>query len=178
MSTAETEQTRTTAGVGERAGQDPPKDAQPARPVPAARSDGTTFETLAVCGFIFGMFAIVAAVFAVGLATRAVDEAKDSRSGTANVAAPSGGVSTLDVSLKEFAIGPADLRVAAGATIAIQNNGTVVHNLSVDGRASEMLGAGQSGQLDLRGLAPGSYTMRCDVPGHAAAGMTGTVVIE
>ena len=30
-------------------------------PVPVRK--GTTFETLAVCGFIFGLFAIVAAIF-------------------------------------------------------------------------------------------------------------------
>ena len=151
-------------------------DTGTASPPPAPRR-GTTFETLALCGFIFGVMAIVTAVIAVGLAARAVDEAKSSGGGTAT-AAPAGGVSTLDVSLKDFAIDPADLRVQAGAVLNLTNDGAVVHNLAVDGTASDMFDPGSGGTLDLGDLGPGSYTMICEVPGHEAAGMKGTIVIE
>ena len=147
-----------------------------APPSPAGRP-GTTFETLAVCGFIFGIMAIAAAVFAGGLAARAVDEAKSSGGSTAP-AASAGGESTLDVSLKDFAIDPGDLRVQAGAVLNLTNDGAVVHNLAVDGAASDMFDPGEGGTLDLGDLEPGSYTMICEVPGHEAAGMKGTLTVE
>lgn len=157
----------------------------PAAPPPgtgdrATPRPGTTFETLAVCGFIFGLFAVLVAVFAVGLAARAVDEADDA-GGSGAAAAPAadaGGTETLDVSLKEFAIDPAELSVAAGSTLDVTNDGAVVHNLAVDGVASDMLDPAESGELDLSELEPGTYTMICEVPGHEAAGMKGTITIE
>ena len=145
---------------------------------PAPRR-GTTFETLAVCGFIFGMFAIVAAVFAMGLAARAVEEARDVGGGAEPAAAapPTDAVSTLEVSLKEFAINPAEVRIKAGAVLNVTNDGAVIHNLAVDGTATNMFNPGQGGTLDLGKLSPGTYTMICQVPGHEAAGMKGTLVI-
>lgn len=147
---------------------------------PAAKP-GTTFETLAVCGFIFGMFAIVAAVFAVGLAARAVDEHRDVAA-QLEASTPSGAgtqpAAATETSLTEFAIDPDDLRVSSGAVLDVTNEGAIVHNLSVDGVTSDMLDPGGTGQLDLSELAPGTYTMRCDVPGHEAAGMKGTLTVE
>jgi uncharacterized cupredoxin-like copper-binding protein len=40
-----------------------------------------------------------------------------------------------------------------------------------------MLDKGMSADLDLARLAPGTYTMRCDVAGHEAAGMKGILTI-
>jgi len=146
-----------------------------------ARDDdgpSTTFETLAVCGFIFGIFAIVAAVFAVGLAARAAGDARGQGGGaTPASSVAASGAGTLDVSLKEFSIDPGAITVKSGAVLRIANDGAIVHNLSVDGVASGMLDPGASGELDLGSLAPGTYTMRCDVPGHEAAGMKGTVTV-
>lgn len=148
-------------------------------PSSASPRPGITFETLAVCGFIFSMFSVVIAVFAVGFALRAIDEAENSGGG-GEVAAPvaGGGTSTLDVSLKEFAFDPDALSVAAGATLNLTNDGAVVHNLAVDGVSSPMVNAGESVEFDLSELEPGSYTMICEVPGHEAAGMRGTITIE
>ena len=137
---------------------------------------GTTFETLAVVGFIFGLFAIVASVFAVVLAAQGADGG-GSAGGGGELAEPSG-VSTLDVTLKDFAFDPDDLRVDAGAVLNLTNEGSVVHNLAVDGTASDMIEAGEGGTLDLAEVEPGTYTIICEVPGHEAAGMRGTLVIE
>ena len=82
------------------------------------------------------------------------------------------------MTLTEFSFDPGELRVPAGTVLQLHNDGTIVHNMSVDGVASEMIDGGASGELDLTGLEPGTYDMQCDVPGHAAAGMTGTMVIE
>ena len=72
-------------------------------PASSTRKGGTTFETLAVCGFIFGMFAIAAAVFAVGLAARAVTEAEGGGGG-GEAAAGSGGPTVQEVTLGDFFI--------------------------------------------------------------------------
>ena len=139
---------------------------------------GSTFESLAVVAFVFGLFAMVAAVFAVGLAARAVDQANDAGSATASEAPAAEGVATSEVSLVDFAIEPSDLNVPADTVLQLSNDGAVVHNLAVDGTSSDMFDPGATGELDLSGLAPGTYTMICEVPGHEAAGMTGTIVIE
>lgn len=135
-------------------------------------------EPLAFAGIGLGAMALVAAVFAVGVSVRAANEARDaleeSRSG-AGAAAPA---EEYVLSLDEFSIDPGELAVPAGAVLTLDNLGAVTHNLSVDGNASPMIDGGGSAQLDLAGLAPGTYEMRCDVPGHAEAGMTGTITIE
>lgn len=157
-----------------------PAAAPPVAGAQAAPRPGTTFETLAVCAFIFGLFAVLVAVFAVGLAARAVDEADDG-GGSGVAAAPAadaGGTDSLDVSLEDFAINPDELTVAAGSTLNLTNDGAVVHNLAIDGVASEMLDPAGSGELDLSELEPGTYTMICEVPGHEEAGMKGTITIE
>lgn len=137
---------------------------------------GLNTDTLALAGVFIAMFAFIAALVAVGLAARAIDEHEAAAGGAAASGSSSG--TSVEVELRDFAIGPAALEVpAGGTTLEVRNNGAVVHNLSVDSRASEMLQAGQSTQLDLSGLAPGTYKMRCDVPGHEAAGMTGTVTV-
>lgn len=144
-------------------------DAQAPTP---SKPSGTTFETLAVCAFIFGVFAIVVAAFAVGLAARAVEDAKAAGSAPVSAAA-----ATTEVSLEDFAIKPAEMEVAAGAVIKITNHGAVPHDFAVGGLVSDMIDPGASGELDLAGLAPGSYPTRCQVPGHEAAGMKGTLVV-
>lgn len=168
------------------AGEEPPArapaaDAASGTPPPAAAAPatgGTTFESLAVAAFVFGLFAVVVAVFAVGLAARAVDEAGDAASAPPAEAPAAGGAATSEVTLTDFAIDPADATVAAGTVLDVTNDGAVPHNLAVDGIASDMLDPGEGGQLDLSGLEPGTYTWICEVPGHESAGMTGTVVIE
>lgn len=160
----------------------PPDAGPPAAPAPPnSPPSGMTFESLAVVGFIFGVFAMAVAVFAVGLAARAADQANQAaRDGAAVASAgdPGAGVTTSEVSLVDFAIEPADLVVGADSVLQVSNDGAVEHNLAVDGVASDMFDPGGSGDLDLSGLEPGTYTMICEVVGHEAAGMTGTIVIE
>jgi plastocyanin len=162
--------------------EDTPTTAPAAPPAEATagpgRSEGSTFETLAVTGFIFGLFAIAIALFALGMAARAVSEA-DGGGGTADGGGGSGGGATVtEIAMTEFAFDPSDPTVAAGTVLQLRNDGAIVHNLSVDGVASDMVDSGETGELDLSELAPGTYEMQCDVPGHAAAGMVGTMTIE
>ena len=83
------------------------------------------------------------------------------------------------VSLTEFALDPDALEVAAGGSLHVQNDGSVGHNLSVDGTDLQTpdLAGGEAAELDVASLAPGSYTVLCLIPGHADAGMSGTLEV-
>lgn len=147
-------------------------------PARSPRKGGTTFETLAVCGFIFGMFAIAAAVFAVGLAARAVSEAEGGGGGGGEATAASGGPTVQAVTLGDFFIDPADATIASGAVLDLTNEGAVEHDLAIGDVVSDKVAPGESGTFDTAGVEPGSYEWYCTVPGHKEAGMTGTVTVE
>ncbi len=119
--------------------------------------------------------ALIAGIFGVGLGYRAIDEAG---SGSASGGA-AGAASTATVHLSEFAISPASVQVASGGTLAVHNDGVATHNVAIEGTdlISPMLGAGQTANLALTGLAPGTYTLICQVAGHADAGMRSTLVV-
>jgi len=132
---------------------------------PATRRDGAFVIAIGVA-----LVAMVGAVVAVGLGWRAVDE---SRSGGGGGGAPA----TAAVSMTEFAITPAE--VAAGGQLDVKNDGSVVHNLAVEGTdlITSDLDSGASEVLPLDGLAPGTYTVYCQIPGHRDAGMESTLTI-
>lgn len=135
------------------------------RPRPNLNTD-----TLALGAVFIAIFSFVAAIFAVGLAARAIDEHRA-------VPAAAAAASSASVTLADFSIDPEPLALTTGTVVRVTNAGAIVHNLSVEGNASPMVGAGEETELDLSGLTPGTYKMRCDVPGHAEAGMRGTVIV-
>ena len=158
----------------------PPADPGTAGPVapapPQRRRLLQDTNTLALAALVFGVWAMAASMFAVALAAKAAtDEHTASGAATAPAGAPAAGTT---VTLKEFAITPATATVGAGATLRVENAGAIAHNLSVGGQATPMLEKAGSAELVLTGLAAGSYTYRCDVPGHEAAGMKGTLTIQ
>ena len=85
----------------------------------------------------------------------------------------------VTVELSEFALSPAAIEVAAGGTLEVVNVGSAPHDLTIvdAGLATPVLNGGQSATLDVSGLEPGTYDVVCDVPGHAAGGMTGTLTV-
>ena len=153
-----------------------PEPAGSSRPSPTPARIGMNTDTLAVGAFFIALFAMLAALVAVGLAARSIDE---HRAVAATDAPASGGSGdATNVTLAEFSISPDPVRVSAGGTLSITNEGAVVHNLSVEGSATPMLDSGGRATLDLAGLEPGSYTLICEVSGHAAAGMEATLTVE
>lgn len=152
----------------------PPNTEVPANVSMSAKRPGLNTETVAMGGLFVAVFAFLAAIFAVVLAATAVDEARDS-SGSAS---SGGSAAVATVGLSEFALSPANSEVAAGGSIEVRNDGVMIHNLSVDGVATPMLDGGKSTELDISALKPGVYTMKCDVPGHADAGMKGSLTIK
>ncbi|MCB1258028.1 MAG: cupredoxin domain-containing protein [Microthrixaceae bacterium] len=144
----------------------------------SGRVGGTTFETLAISAFIFGIFAIVAAVFAIGMSARAVEVANGGGGGSkATTGGGGGGAAEVQVKATEFAFDPKDIKVAENGKIILDNAGAVQHDFQVEGLTMDMVDPGKTGELVLTGLAPGEYTFICTVPGHEAAGMKGTITV-
>ncbi len=96
---------------------------------------------------------------------------------------PSAAAATLDVTLADFAITPAELTAIAGTVaFAVENQGPTPHNLTIAGPADEVLAA----TADLRrmgsetvsaDLGPGDYIYFCSLPGHKSLGMMGTLTV-
>src|SRR6266545_2196851 len=155
-----------------------PREPQPERLDSETAADGRDRQSslfgVVVIAVVLSLLAMLVAVVAVGFGSRAIDEAESASDGSGGAAAAP---ATATVRLTEFAIEPATLDVAAGGSLEIMNMGSGQHNLAVEGQdlASAMIDSGGTGQLDLAGLAPGTYTIFCQVPGHREAGMEGTL---
>jgi uncharacterized cupredoxin-like copper-binding protein len=82
---------------------------------------------------------------------------------------------------KEFSFQPAKIEVPAGetTTITFENTGRLSHNLTIPAldAASGTIQAGDRAEITVMPNEPGRYEIRCSVPGHAPAGMTGTLVV-
>lgn len=144
-----------------------------ATPAPeAAKGPGLTFEAIAIIALVMAFASAIIAVFAMGLAARSIDEHR---------AIPAGGAGggPVAVSLTEFAIAPAPLTVTAGGSLAVTNDGTTTHDLTVDGQdlATPTLDAGGTADLDVSALAPGTYTVFCSIPGHRESGMETDITV-
>ncbi len=155
-----------------------PREPQPERLDSETAADGRDRQSslfgVVVIAVVLSLLAMLVAVVAVGFGSRAIDEAESASDGSGGAAAAP---ATATVHLTEFAIEPATVDVAAGGSLEIMNMGSGQHNLAVEGQdlASAMIDSGGTGQLDLAGLAPGTYTIFCQVPGHREAGMEGTL---
>ena len=77
-------------------------------------------------------------------------------------------------------IDPSEIKVKSGSevTFAVTNDGTVVHNLTVDGKESTTdLAPYAAANLDA-GKITKEVTVYCSIPGHREAGMEAKVVVE
>ena len=125
---------------------------------------------------MFTVFASLTAVMAFLLAAVGIIVVvNDDGSGGGTVATQA----PVAVSLAEFSITPDAITVPAGGSLEITNAGSMAHNLAVVGEdlTSRDLNAGQSQVLSLAGLAEGTYSVICTIPGHEAAGMKATLVV-
>ena len=122
---------------------------------------------------IFGIAILtaIASIVAIGLALRDDDDG----TGDAGPAA----AAPIEASLSEFAISLSAGSLDVGGSIEVTNAGSQVHNLGVEGTdlVTPDIEPGGSATLDLSSLEAGSYTLYCDIPGHADSGMTTPLVI-
>ena len=149
---------------------EPPAAPHDVTPTPSGGGDRMVINWLA---FIVAVAALCAAFWAMKARS---DDGSSGGSGTAAATA----VAPVDVGLSEFKFSPEMVMLpTGGGVLHLVNNGTAVHSVSIQpsGRASGDIQPGQSKDLDLTGLNDGTYSMLCDIAGHAAAGMTGQLMI-
>ena len=119
-----------------------------------------------------GWYLVAVAVVSLALAggVMAADRAIDA--GAAQVA----------VTARSLQFEPAEIRVPAGRFVVIRltNADPTFHDWEVEGLANVDAGArpGQTQTIRVRFDRPGTYRIVCTVPGHAAAGMIGTLIVD
>ncbi|MDP9357456.1 MAG: plastocyanin/azurin family copper-binding protein, partial [Chloroflexota bacterium] len=86
------------------------------------------------------------------------------------------------VTLEGYDIGwtQKEITVAPGGTINLVNSGAAAHNFDITDLGIVVdMPAGQTVPYTLPAdIAPGTYEFICNIPGHAEAGMTGTLIVE
>jgi uncharacterized cupredoxin-like copper-binding protein len=86
-------------------------------------------------------------------------------------------VTTVTVTMKEFKFTLSKKIVPHGTVVfKLVNKGALPHNFKIGGKKSLMIGKGKTGTLRVT-LSKGSKAYLCTVPGHAVAGMKGTLKV-
>jgi FtsP/CotA-like multicopper oxidase with cupredoxin domain len=140
---------------------------QPADTAPVDHSADRSSERSSGSEWAVGIGLVALTLFAVAALIVAVVVAKGG-SGGAAATAPA-----TKVTLSEFTINPDMVYATTGGGLDVTNTGNVAHDLAVDGApvATTMIDPGKTAHLDLSSLQPGTYTLYCQVAGHAASGM-------
>jgi len=99
-----------------------------------------------------------------------------------NVTVGTGTRDQVDVTLKEWAIDPPAIKLAAGhQTFNVTNAGKLTHNFTIvvgdKTFATPNLHAGETAKLETD-LPAGTYNTLCAIPGHKEQGMAGTLTIK
>jgi plastocyanin len=103
-----------------------------------------------------------------------------SDSGGGGYVAPTGPpVKTIKLSAKNFAFGPAKVSSPAGIIQFDVESTDGIHDLVIEGQPGfqiEVSGSGSKASGKIK-LAKGKYTFYCDISGHRAQGMEGTLTV-
>jgi uncharacterized cupredoxin-like copper-binding protein len=84
----------------------------------------------------------------------------------------------VTVTATEFKFKVAPAKVAHGTvTFTVTNKGKLPHDFKIAGKKTPQLKPGKSAKLTVT-LKAGKYPYLCTVPGHAAAGMKGTLTVS
>ena len=124
---------------------------------------------------MLGMMMIAVAVSALVLGVVAVVAMNGG-----STAESASGSSVVQVTLTEFKASFNPSVVTSGdVTFAITNSGSVDHNFAIPSLnvRTAMLKAGESVDLEVKGLEVGEVEYLCEVAGHSAAGMTGKLSV-
>jgi plastocyanin len=97
-------------------------------------------------------------------------------SDTATTTAPFNGT-TVNVVLGDYVIQGNLTAPAGNVRLQAINQGGIVHNVGIKGGPiSGDMQPGKGFTLDVGSLAPGTYQLYCDIPGHEAKGMVANLV--
>jgi uncharacterized cupredoxin-like copper-binding protein len=129
--------------------------------------------------------AVAAVLAGCGSSSSSSSSSASSTASTASssAAAASGGGGALTLSESEFKITPASPSVAhtGSITVTVKNTGAVTHALTVQTPSGPVstsaIAPGKTATLKVNISKPGKYAFFCPIPGHAAAGMKGTLVV-
>ena len=122
----------------------------------------------------WSFIAVALGVVAIVVASIAIVVSNNSAGGSSGGGAA---VPSVNVTLTEFAITPADITVPPGkVNFVITNSGTLEHNFEIKGVAqTNNLKPGESQTLSVS-LDAGHYDTLCTVAGHEGSGMKGMVM--
>ena len=85
---------------------------------------------------------------------------------------------TVTVAASEFKFKLSTKSAKPGTvTFKVTNKGSVQHDFKINGKKTPLLSPGKSATLSVSFKKAGSYPYMCTVPGHAAAGMKGTLKV-
>ncbi len=90
------------------------------------------------------------------------------------------GAPTVDIEATEFDFTPARIEVKAGEpfNLNLTNRGNLFHDITIpDLDLGLVADPGSSAAGGIDDLKAGEYRFECSVPGHAAAGMVGVLVV-
>jgi len=76
----------------------------------------------------------------------------------------------------KFVLSPASVKHGT-VTFTVVNKGKLAHDFKIAGKSTPQIQPGKSAKLTVT-LKAGKYPYLCTVPGHAAAGMKGTLVVK
>ena len=120
-------------------------------------------------------------VFLLALTLAALVACGGSSGGSSSNGAPAGSTS---VTVVDFQFKPKAMSVSAGKVVFfLINNGQTAHDMVVadsTGKSvarSSLVQPGDTFTFTIDNLAAGSYVFYCDVPGHRASGMEGTLTV-
>ena len=128
--------------------------------------------------------ALILALVGVFVAFLALDKANESGGAAAPAAAapaPAAGGAAVagSIQLADFSFSGDMEFSGADFGIELSNVGQTVHNLEIVGvAASDNVDPGASAVLDVTGIEPGTYEIRCTIPGHAEQGMDGEITVS
>jgi FtsP/CotA-like multicopper oxidase with cupredoxin domain len=130
---------------------------------------------------VLGWLAFIVAVAALFAAFWAMkDRGDDGGSGSSGAGAGAAPAASAAVGMSEFKFSPDMVMLPTGGGIlTVTNTGSAAHNLELQpsGRTTGDIQPGATKELDVTGLSDGTYSMICQIAGHAASGMTGELMI-
>jgi uncharacterized cupredoxin-like copper-binding protein len=119
--------------------------------------------------------------FTIGIILAAALSAAGCGRGAQQPAGPSSAAAnTINVSEREWSITLTPSTVPPGTyTFSVKNDGTIEHNFVLQGQNIRLDGiqVGAVKTVTAR-LTPGTYTILCDIPGHAEAGMKTALTVK
>src|SRR5690606_12615067 len=133
-------------------------------------------------GGMVGTFTIVEAGAAAAPAEEEATEGEEEGAAEEGAAAGGTGEAITIIALDTLAFDPAELEVAPGQALTLQNDGFLQHDLAVDdwgGQLTPLLNNGETAEVTIpEDAAVGeSFEFYCTVPGHKEGGMVGTFTI-